>query len=162
MTVVVHYKPNYDDSFIINKLAKKFARIEFFPPEEKLPSKSTALLGLSIYKKEDKRYISRKDSIETARTISIKQNSLISQYSSKTRESEDCKDKCGKKSKTKSCKYKNYRRKHFKNESKIYKIKYEDCNCYLEFVRVEDELKLIFKCSNCRKKYERDFDDLKK
>ena len=29
MTVVIHYKPNYDDSFIINKLAKEFARIEF-------------------------------------------------------------------------------------------------------------------------------------
>ena len=29
MTVVIHYKPNYDDSFIINKLAKKFARIKF-------------------------------------------------------------------------------------------------------------------------------------
>ena len=40
----------------------------------------------------------------------------------------------------------------------IYKIKYKDCNCFLEYESVKDN-SMKYKCSSCNKNYSSNFDE---
>ena len=51
------------------------------------------------------------------------------------------------------CKY-----RHDNNKCEECGIKYKDCECYLQYTNIKDDL-LVYKCSCCNKNYQKKFDE---